>query len=170
MLSRISARAQIVIAFVFPGLNRCTIGHSCDNSLTTGSPLLAATVITAPVNWLNKNAGCTNVLKIKFSKLGSNSWNWSNGMHLGIRYIDVRVGLLLLALPFFHFGWATGIMTRIIIIMLEIILIITIVLEIILIITIMILYNELALDLVQLVTLAMIRSEFCESVKNYLFL
>ena len=48
----------------------------------------------------------------------------------------------------------------IIIVMLEIILIIIIMLEIILIIIIIILYNELALDHVQIVTLATIRGEF----------
>ena len=48
----------------------------------------------------------------------------------------------------------------IMIIMLEIILIMIIMLEIILIIIIIILYNELALDHIQLVTLAMIRDEF----------
>ena len=42
-------------------------------------------------------------------------------------------------------------------------------LEIILIVIIMLLYNELALDHVQLVTLAMIRGEFCESVKKHCF-
>ena len=48
----------------------------------------------------------------------------------------------------------------IVIIMLEIILTVIITLEIILIVIIIILYNELALDHVQLVTLAMIRGEF----------
>ena len=42
-------------------------------------------------------------------------------------------------------------------------------LEIILILTIMLLYNELALDHVQLVTLAMIRGEFLKILENALF-
>ena len=46
------------------------------------------------------------------------------------------------------------------VILVEIILIIIILLEIILIVIIIILYNELALDHVQLVALAMIRGEF----------
>ena len=54
--------------------------------------------------------------------------------------------------------------------MLEIILIVIIMLEIILIVSIIILYNELALDHVQLVTLAMIRGEFWKSLKMHFFL
>ena len=49
--------------------------------------------------------------------------------------------------------------------MLEIILIIIIIM-----LEIIILYNELALDHVQLVTLAMIRGEFCKSLKIHFFL
>ena len=52
---------------------------------------------------------------------------------------------------------------------LEIILIVTIKLGIILIVILIIVYNELALDHLQLVTLATIRGELCESVKNHCF-